>query len=232
MRQKWKKRTDPQCLKSTARELIYYEQKAEAMSPSIKQLRDALRDVPRGPLGIGDAARITCLLAECWEQLPGADETSMQGRKLSRAERLSWSPPCLSFEIVRHGATVLGSTRGELQQWTVDLESLKVTWEGGRYRQLTPTAPRVYVRPLVKAVCDVVRQGSEADSELVRNGTVVWQEPTRLAIKLSKLIPNNGFKQTIQGRRKRLRDELMKQMSTLGWKLEASGRFTVFSRTL
>lgn len=212
-------------------EIIEFEGMKSKVSPSIEQLRDALRDVPHGPLETDDAARITYLLAECWEQIPGADETSMQAYKLSRAERLSWRSPCLSFEIERHGGTVLGSKRAELQHWTVDLETLKATYTEGKYRQLTPAAPRLDVRPLAKAVCDAVQQGPETDAELVRNGTVVWQEPTQLTIKPSLLIDNGGFRQTIESRRKRLRNELIKQMSTLGWRLESRQRFMIFSRT-
>jgi hypothetical protein len=196
---------------------------------SIQRLRDALREFPQGPIK-SDAFRIISLLADCWDQLKGGDETSMRGFKLDRAEQLSWDPPLLSFTIERHGATVLGSTRAELQDWTVDLESLTISHTEGRYRQLTPAKPELDVKPIAQRVCDAVQQGPGSGCELVNKGMVVWQSPYRVTIKQGMLIPNDGFKQTIEGRRRRFRDELIERMDAVGWKLQSVGRFMVFCR--
>jgi hypothetical protein len=58
----------------------------------------------------------------------GADETAMEGWKVSRAEELSWNPPILSFTIERHGATARGSSRAELHEWTVTLHEGTAHW--------------------------------------------------------------------------------------------------------
>jgi hypothetical protein len=135
--------------------------------PSIQPLSDELSNTPRG--AIQDAARdkIIGLLADCWHDFEGADETSMKDLKLTRAEDLSWMPPVLSFTIERHGATVLGSTRAELYQWTVNLNLMTASCARSGYRQLAPAAPRLDVKPIAALVCDAVQQGQTSNCDLV-----------------------------------------------------------------
>jgi len=45
---------------------------------------------------------------------------------------------------------------------------------------------------------------------------LVWNND-ELSIKHGKLIPDNGYRQTIAGRRKRFREELTARMQTIGW---------------
>src|SRR5438445_9081548 len=94
--------------------------------------------------------------------------------KLHRAEDLLWKPPFLSFTIERHGATVLGSSRAELQDWMVNLHLETARCAGGRYRQLWPTASRLYVKPIAARVLNAVQQGPAASCDLVKDGIVVW----------------------------------------------------------
>ena len=55
----------------------------------------------------------------------------MWASKLGRMEKVEWQPPYLTFSIERHGATVKGSTRAELQNWQVDTS----------HRSLNPNEP-------------------------------------------------------------------------------------------
>src|SRR5262245_41209440 len=90
---------------------------------AIQAMRHQLRDRPVGQIEQEVYGKITKFLADCWPQLKSADDTfRMTAEKLHRAEGLAWYPPCLTFLIERHGRTVLGSTRAELHQWTVDLD--------------------------------------------------------------------------------------------------------------
>ena len=60
----------------------------------------------------------------------------MAGHKLiGRMENVEWHPPILTFLIERHGGTVLGSARAELQRWTVDLDRRTATCERVGHRQ-------------------------------------------------------------------------------------------------
>src|SRR4051794_5739582 len=87
----------------------------------IDKLQTYLSGLAPGP--ITDAAELEGLLEPCWHAFVGSDNGGMEGRKLlGRMEDGAWDPPLLTFTVERHGATVLGSTRAELQKWTVDLE--------------------------------------------------------------------------------------------------------------
>jgi hypothetical protein len=50
---------------------------------------------------------------------------------LNRMEKPIWNPPILTFRIERHGAAALGSSRAEVQEWTVDLERMTTTVKVG-----------------------------------------------------------------------------------------------------
>jgi hypothetical protein len=198
---------------------------------SVQPLRDALQKTSRGAI-TEQAGHIIGLLADCWSEIAGAHVTSMTASKLDRAEKLSWSPPILSFTVERHGATVLGSTRAELQEWEVDLDLAIARHIGGRHRQLVPAAPRLDVNPIATRVCDVVQQGPASECDLVKAGTVTWLADREVVIKHGDLIPNTGFeyRQTLAGRRARLRRELTDRMTALGWQLVSVGRSMKFTR--
>jgi hypothetical protein len=185
--------------------------------PTVQTLLDELKNTPPGPIEAGACDKIINLLAACWSELKGANDTSMAAWKLHRAEDLSWNPPVLSFMIERHGATVLGSSRAELHEWTVNLDLETAGCAEGRYRQLRPTAPRLNVKPIVARVCDAVQQGPAATCELVKDGIVVWNGDNRLSIKHGALIPGGGYEQTVAGRRRRFRNELECRMKDIGW---------------
>ena len=69
------------------------------------------------------ASRLSKLLTFCWESFDGSSETSMAADKIDgRARGFKWKSPILTFEIERHGGTVIGSTRADRQEWTIDVE--------------------------------------------------------------------------------------------------------------
>lgn len=197
---------------------------------ALKLFQETLKDTPPGELRPGDEDRIIGVLAKCWDQLSGATETSMRAYKLHRVERLEWSPPILSFTMERHGGTVFGSTRAELQKWTVNVETGIADHSPGARRQLEPTAKRLDVAPIAGRVYEAVDNGPTSQSQLVKEGTVTWQDERRLIIKHGALIPNEGFKQTVAGRPKRLRQELIRGLGERGWHLIRVVRWMTFER--
>lgn len=60
---------------------------------------------------------------------------------LGRMEQVRWEPPVLSFIVERHGETVNGSTRAELQHWEVAVENRTARIVKTGQRQLKPMAP-------------------------------------------------------------------------------------------
>jgi hypothetical protein len=189
-----------------------------------------LKKIPQGAVEGEPKHKIMGLPAECWHEFQGAGETAMNASKLPRAERISWNPPILSFTIERHGATVLGSSRAELQPWLVDMDQGTASCKPGSYRQLTPNAPRLDVKPIVARVCDAVQQGPASPSELAERGILVWKSGDTVQIKQGALISGEGPKQTVAGRRRRFRKELEHQMQNIGWSLLSVRGVMTFSR--
>jgi hypothetical protein len=152
-------------------------------------------------VGVANRVELANLLARHWYDFAGAEETSMASHKLSRMANPTWQPPLLSFTIERHGGTVLGSTRAELQTWTLNLEEKTANWAPDSYRQLHPTAPRLDVQPLAEEIFRIMLDHGE-------DVRLNWNEDGTVRLQIGKIIPDDGYKQTVAGRRRRFRAAL------------------------
>jgi hypothetical protein len=181
------------------------------------ELTGYLKDLDPGP--VDQTSHLERLLARVWDDL-GGDEAGMTGDKLiGRMEQAEWTPPKLSFSIERHGGAVLGSTRAECQRWTVDLEKKSATCERTGHRQLSPMATRVDVEPIADEIADKIVNG-EPDDRLR------WLGDGSVRVEMAKIFPTgSGYKQTVQGRRRRLRDALIERLNPMGWAHLGSNRF-------
>jgi hypothetical protein len=173
------------------------------------QLRDFLGTMPPGP--ISDPIAGERLLAACWHEFRGGD-AGMTGQKLlGRMEEVVWEPPILTFKIERHGGTVHGSSRAELQHWEVNLRQETAIIVKHGHRQMKPMAQRIYIKPLVNRLLEAIRTGSE--TELVSrhgDGTV--------AVRTTAIFPTgSAVRMTLEGRRKRLREGVAGALLQEGW---------------
>jgi hypothetical protein len=175
----------------------------------MKELRKYLGCQKPGPLKV--TSDVEHLLAEVWGDL-GGDDGGMAGSKLlGRMEQVEWQPPILSFMIERHGGAVLGSTRAELQRWSVDLDRWTATVDQVGRRQLSPTASRVDVKPIAAEIAGLILGG-------VSDERLRWLGDGRVRIEMGRIFPErSGFKQTVQGRRSRLRESLIESLGRMGW---------------
>ncbi len=173
------------------------------------ELRDYLNRLKPGH--VEETTHLERLLAEVGDDF-GDDNGGMAGHKLiGHMENIQWNPPVLTFTIERHGGTVLGSTRAELQLWTVDLEHQTATYERTRHRQLSPMARRVDVGSIADEIAARIVDG-EADDRLR------WLGDGCVRVDVGKIFPaRSGYKQTVQGRRRRLRETLVQTLSPRGW---------------
>ncbi len=189
----------------------------------VEDLAAYLRSKPAGSLD-GDPELVP-LLCGAWGGLDGGREEGMGAPKLARIERVGWNPPRLSFVIERHGGTVMGSTRAELQRWTVDLSRRTATPERAGHRQLEPTGARVNVKPIAEEIARLVL-GAGDDPRLA------WKnaERTRMSIRIGRVIPSDGFARTISGRRKRFRAALMALIGPSGWAEVFGSGYWTFER--
>ena len=174
------------------------------MNPSdkLENLRAGLASMSSGKLSGQDAHRIAGDLAQCWDELAGSNDGGMAGskffdRKGPRTEDLQWNPPVLHFQIERHGARVLGSTRGELQTWEIDVIQATATIVATTHRQLEPMDARLDVNPLASKTAEMIVDGCKSP-------WLKWPSPTRVRIVIGEIIPAT-YKRTTAGRRDRFR---------------------------
>ena len=164
----------------------------------------------QSPGPIQDADRLVQLLSSCWHEFDGSSETKMRSRKLcGRVEEPQWHPPILSFCIERHGATVMGSKRASLYEWSVNLENHTASIVGKRKRQLRPNAKPLDVKAIAKTLADAVISG-RADERL----TIL--NDGRVKIEIGRAIPETNAR-TTAARRKRFRRELSALLEPHDW---------------
>ena len=158
-------------------------------------------------------------LAQVWDALAG-DDGGMVGRKLhGRMEAVVWNPPKLTFRIERHGATVLGSSRVEVQEWTVDLEQrTKSVVIVGR-RQLQPPQSRLDVKPVAEELARAILGGRQ-------DPRLNWNGPGRVRLLMGTVLPaGSTVQETLAGRRKRLREALAALVAPAGWRMVRANLF-------
>lgn len=172
-------------------------------------LRDFLATISPGP--ITDTNELSERLADTWNEFTG-DDGGLDGRKLlGRMEEVAWRPPLLTFTIERHGGTVLGSTKGTLQEWTVNMETRTVACVEARRRQLRPMQPRL----------DVASIAEEIVSQIVnrqQDQRLKWYVDGRVRVLVGKvLLEGSAVKQTLASRRKRFRAAVKERLAGHDW---------------
>ena len=176
---------------------------------SLGQLRSFLATIEPGK--IADTTELDRLLVASWDEFTG-DDGGMEGYKLlGRMEDVTWQPPALRFVIERHGGTVLGSTRAELQHWEVNVEHKTAVIVKCGHRQLKPMAGRIYIKPLVECILAAIRSGSE-------NEFVAKHDDGTFSLNTTLIFPTgSAVRMTLEGRRKRLREAVAAVLLKEGW---------------
>ncbi len=166
---------------------------------------------PGTSLSEQDTSDLESLLTKAWPTISGADAGGMKVEKLSgRIENAAWNPPLITFDIERHGGTVLGSTRATLQGWTINTSDWTARVYEGKWRLKTPQQPALRMEPLVAEICDIIVNRSEDER-------VKWSGESCVRVIAGKTIPDIGPKQTVEGRRRRFRAKLKESLLALGW---------------
>lgn len=176
----------------------------------MKELLDYLASIRPG--AVSDAAELEVLLAQCWHEFCGSDEEEMAGHKLlQRMQDVEWSSPRLHFWIERHGGTMLGSSRAERQGWTLDTNAKTATCGIIGYKQVSPMAPRLDVRPLAEEVVQLILHHKQDER-------LKWNDDGSVRIHIGTIIPEFlVVKQTLAGRRKRFRQVTDELLGQAGW---------------
>jgi hypothetical protein len=190
----------------------------------VNEVKDLLDSLAPGKLA--DTAVLERLLAAGWDDFTGSDG-GMEGYKLlGRMEKVHWQPPILSFDIERHGGTVCGSTRAELQHWEVNVETMTAEIKNTGRRQLEPMAQGVDVNAIKAEIVRKILAGEE-------DPRLRWIEPGVVHVVLSRIFPDrSGYKRTVEGRRERLRDGLRAALGLHRWVHQGRNVFHLFIPSL
>lgn len=187
----------------------------------IDKLIAYLKNVPPGEITGDNLKNVFSMLCDCWDQLDGSNDTSMNAYKLDRATAFKFFPPHkITFEIERHGAVMMGSIYAEIQGWIVELENKKA-YPGGVSRK--------------KAICerdanmDVCKLAEGIANDIINRNLssqyLQWKTNNKVhVIKICDIIPHTK-KQTTQNRRKKFRDKLEELISKHGWKTPSAHYF-------
>ncbi len=183
---------------------------------SIEDLRKFAAGLNPGELDDDERACLESLLADGWDDFNSGDDhgAGMEPYKLrGRMERVKWNPPELTFMIERHGATVLGSSRAELQSWTLDFNVKTRTFEEGGFRQKRPRKSPVRVDRIVDKLAEQILNHHPDDR-------LSWSGHDQVRIMIGKILPKgSAVPQTLSDRRRRLRDALAVRLEPAGWKM-------------
>ena len=126
-------------------------------------------------------------------------------------EGVEWNPPVLQFEIERHGGTVMGSSRVEIHTWQIDINAKTAICTITGYRQISPMSRRLNVRPLAEEVVQLILQ-NKTDERLK------WNKDGSVRVHIGKILPDHSaVNQTLQGRRRRFREEVENLLDEAGW---------------
>ena len=176
----------------------------------MEQLLEYLGSIPMGTITSNN--ELDSLLANCWDEFNDSREGGMEPYKLhGRMEEISWNPPVLNFKIERHGGTVNGSTRAEIQQWEVNLKTCLAKCYNVGFRQIKAMQSKMNVKPMAEEIVALILE-QRKDSRLK------WSENGSVQIVTGNIIPTgSACKQTIQSRRKRFREEVERLLLEHGW---------------
>ena len=186
------------------------------------QLGTILAGIGTGILNEPDTSQVEGFLAENWDELIGESVGGMQGYKvIGRTEEMQWQPPVLGFKIERHGGTVLGSSKADMQYWEFDVVRCVANPVRVGSRQLRRMNPRLDIAGIAEEIVPVIlERRKDPRLQWTRNGKVRILSD---AITGEQSVP----KGTLEGRRKRLRKEVLSRIRPHGW--VANGSYYEFA---
>ncbi len=167
-----------------------------------------LRQLPVGRVPNDRRSALEQLLALRWDDFHGADYGGMEPYKLlDRMERVEWDPPVLSFTIARHGAMAFGSSRATFQRWSLNLHDMTADCDESGYRQLKKPNPPLKVDPIAEEITGAILGHKE-------HPHLDWLKNGGVRVRTTELLGGQAIpKQTMEGRRKRLRSRRLTQIS-------------------
>ena len=129
---------------------------------------------------------------------------------LGRTEKMEWNPPLLTFNLARHGGTVRGSTRAEIQSWTINIETGTASMASSGSRQLQARDQNWDAEPVARELVELIIAEQKSDPRLI------WNPQGHARPHIGSIVPV-GSKQTREGRSRRLWAALIAELLPHGW---------------
>ena len=105
----------------------------------------------------------------------------------------------------------MGSSRAELQRWTLDPDTMTAVCEEVGHRQVAPMRPRLDIGPLADEIARLIV--ARADDVRLK-----WYDGGRVRVLIGKIIPaGSAVRQTLEGRRRRFRIALAAILADHRW---------------
>lgn len=190
----------------------------------MERLQQFLQKIPAGTIFAERQPDLWGVLYNTWDEIEGSAEGKMTKDKIYRAKTMEWSPPILSFVVDRHGAFVQGSSKEELVGWDIDVSTGKAVSYAKGYRQLRPQQKILDVKVLVTDIVTALSSGLD-------HAAFTRKSDAEIEVHVGVIIPDVWPKQTVAGRRKRFRTELVKMMAIHGWIPKQKSRAYIFIRS-
>jgi hypothetical protein len=190
------------------------------MTTALHKLASTLTASPVGP--ISDEGTVRSLLYDAWDDLLISNHGGFNKDKhIYRAVNLTWNPPYLTFDVERHGGFVQGSSRADIQSWSVDIQANSATNTSSRSKQMRPASPRMDMAPIVARVGVLVSEHSD-------DPWITWldEEKSRCKVNITQIIPDHGPSETVRERRRRLNRDLEKVLGAAGWTQDKLNHFS------
>lgn len=174
-----------------------------------EELKRFLATLPPGT--VTELEELVRLLKACWERFAGGEDEAMAEYKLDRMENARWCGQTLTFEVERHGGVVMGSTRAERQQWTLDMDALTATPVVVGFRQVRPSQPRLDVHRLAEELFQQIHLGNN-------DPRLKWYDDGSVRVRIGDVLPaGSAVKKTIEDRRRRFWAQLDELIDKNGW---------------
>jgi hypothetical protein len=179
---------------------------------SLKDLVELLKSLPGGIIENSDKNEVVRFLFDCWDNLSGSNDTSMNIMKLHRCENLKYTHPnILEFEIERHGGTVMGSVYADVYCWRVDLLKQEAICDPYPKRKLVGIRDKpLKVEPIAQKIFNQIISGDK------KSNLLEWKSENKVRVLIGEIIPATN-NQTTAARRKRFRKKLEELLLDKGW---------------
>jgi len=169
-----------------------------------------LMSLQNGEVPESDVEILEKLLMHYWNRFSGSESEGMEGYKLvGRMEYVYCKYPILTFDIERHGDTVLGSKETEIHTWLLDIEFKQATCQKKGCRQVSQISKPLDVALIVEELTNLILNHQE-------DPRLKWKKDGSVHVKIGDVV-SIGCHANLSGRRYHFKKKVDEILLPLGW---------------